>query len=101
MFTIVKNRILQNITIISHAQNTTALQPDVFLTEIHWLLVIKRRQALPSINIGKANCKFHSNYLYLQRQWKYRNSAKSFPRMRKTFRNPCPDDHSKYFSVDC
>jgi hypothetical protein len=40
-----------NNCIISHAQNTTALQPNVFLTGIHRLLVTKKGQSsLPGAN---------------------------------------------------
>ena len=50
MFTIlITHNTTQNNCISSHAQNTTALQADVFFTGIHRLLVTnKERSAFPS-----------------------------------------------------
>jgi hypothetical protein len=51
--------------IISHAQNTTALHPNAFLTGIHWFLVKNKGETdLPSENDCKVNYKLLSHYQY-------------------------------------
>jgi hypothetical protein len=54
----------ENNCIISHAQNTTALQPNVFLSRIHRLLCTsKGRSRFPSQTTAKVIYKLQSHYL--------------------------------------
>ena len=51
---------------ISHAQNTTALQPNVFLTGTHLLLVTNKVWLpFPTQTAVKVNWTLHSQYLYV------------------------------------
>jgi len=46
----------------SHAQNTTALQPSTFLSEIHQLLITKKRKsAFPSANNCQGQLQTHES----------------------------------------
>jgi hypothetical protein len=57
-----QNATEHNSTVV-HAQNTTALQPDVFLTEIYtgyWKQAKDSRLSPTSANI---NCKLHNHYI--------------------------------------
>jgi hypothetical protein len=57
----------ENNCIISHAQNTTALCPTVFLTGIHRLLFTSTgRPTVPSASyLSRSTAKLHSHYLCL------------------------------------
>jgi hypothetical protein len=57
---------------ISHAPETTALQPNVILVGIRRLLVTKKGQSPSSVQTtAKANCIFHIHYLCVASKRKY------------------------------
>jgi hypothetical protein len=54
------------LTALCRAINTTALQPNVFLTDIHWLNVTDKRElSFPSGKTAKVNYEICSQYQYM------------------------------------
>ena len=63
---------MQNNFIVLHAQNTTALQPKLFLTGLHQLLVTsKGRSILPSPNHCQGQLKIRQSVSIFSLLWSY------------------------------
>jgi len=60
--TLTIHKTTENNSVISHAQNTTAHQPSVFLTVIYLLLVTNKARSSPRKTIAIINCKLHSHF---------------------------------------